>query len=172
MLFLYLGLTYLLPVLTDSDVQNGFCTKLLKMMVSRSDVEEAHINCLVLDMHINSHSPHFDGSQIELAALLKRRFVNRELLHRLFNLGMQVREHDLLEAVKNLSESITGMSAVDVILANSSDLSSDSFQEALQAAKKAFKHQFASYLSRHAVKHESSDTETKVGSQCCRYKGL
>ena len=154
----------MLPVLTDADVRSGFSTKVLKMMVSRSDIDEKHVKFLVLDMHISSQCPHFDASQIEVAGLVKKRFIDRQLLQELFKLGMQVREEDILEAVKSLPESNTGMSTLDLILANSSALSPNSFDKALQAASKAKKEQFVSRLSRHTVKPKPIDlsAETKV----------
>lgn len=163
-------LTYLLPVLTDADVQSGFCTKVLKMMISRSDMEEKHVKFLVLDMHINSQCPHFDGSQIEVASLVKKRFIDRQLLQKLFKLGMRVREESIVEAVKSLPENSTGISTLDLILANSSDLSPSSFDKALQAASKAKKEQFSSRLTRHTVKHKATGLAAEARKSVIKLK--
>ena len=140
----------MLPILNDSNVQSGFCTKLLQEFLSRQDTKESYLQFLLFEMPISSSTPPFDASCIELSAVLKKRFTDNKLLRGLFELGMTAEMTDIQIAVDVLPDTEVGVKNLELILSRCSLVAS--LKSMRHAAKKAGKTRLASCLAKHEPK--------------------
>ena len=88
-------------------VQNGFCTELLRSLLSHNEAKEAHIKLLV-EMPIHADPPHFDGSKVKVSKLLKMKFTHEKIMKCLLQCGMKNDKSDMKLAVKTLAGDNTG----------------------------------------------------------------
>lgn len=143
---LSVGLTHLLPILTDNDVQSGFCTRLLQELLSRPETKQNHLQFLVLQMYINSFKPPFDASCVALSEILKRRFTNEKLLVRLFELGMRIKDTDIEIAVEVLPNRNASVKTLELILSEYGKLTS--LKSLCEVAKRSGNTRLVSYLAK------------------------
>jgi len=147
----FLGQTHLIPAFQDSNVQSGFCTNLLQELVSHHDTQQSHISFVVLEM---SYSRPFDVSSIQLTKLLKKPVRHLPLLKRMFELGMTVKDEDVMVAVEILPDDRTDI--LQLILSNFKP--EPAFYKAVhKAAHRKGKRQLLTCLNKHAPQSPHGD---------------
>ena len=145
------------PLLNDQHVQSGFCTRLLLNLLKREDTKEAHIRLLLMEIPIDSDSPPFNGSKIEVSVLLKRKFISRRILDFLFDCGMKAKQNDLTMAV----EMLTGdnFSTLEMICAHFDGNLQEAFEVTCPVAVKHKKIKFVHYFLKKGCKLPCSSQE-------------
>lgn len=77
----------------------GFTTQLLLELLKRSDAKTEHFLYVLTQMKIESPTkPHFDGSKVEMSALLRKRISDVDVFKTLFECGMRVQSDDFYTA--------------------------------------------------------------------------
>ena len=89
------------PLMGNRHVQSGFCTQLLRSLLSHHEAKEAHIKLLV-EIPIHADPPHFDGSKVKVSNLLKKKFTHEKIMKCLLQCGMKIDKSDMKVAVKTL----------------------------------------------------------------------
>ena len=144
-----LGQTHLFPILQDSHVQSGFCTSLLREIVSRQDSQQRHLQFVVQEMRVMSSNQPFDASCIHLSTLLKKPIRYLPLLKKMFELGMTVRKEDIKVAFEVLPDD-----QVDILelVLSEFKFESTSFEAVRKAAVESNKNQLLACLNKHMPK--------------------
>ena len=89
------GHTNLISALRDEHVKSGFTTQLILELLKRSDTRTEHFVYVLTKMPIISVIvPHFEGSKVEISALLKKRISDVDVFKVLFKCGMIVQSGD------------------------------------------------------------------------------
>ena len=133
----------LLPTLQPGDVQSGFSTKLLRELVPRSEVRQSHLLFVIFHLPpLSLATRAYNASQISLGLLLEKPVDDDSLLKRLFDLGMRVKEEDVMKAVNLLPES--KLKTLQLILGHATVIEvsrrciSDASEKAMEAKKMNF----------------------------------
>ena len=100
----------LLPVLTAKHVRCGLTTTILKEMLDSPNFTSEHINCLLLEMTIDSSvSPHFDMDGMNTVSLLKKKVFSLEAHQKMVRCGMVVTAATVEFAVQCLGKTKTDL---------------------------------------------------------------
>ena len=113
-------------LLNEVHVRSGFCTKLLLNLLKRDESKENHIQLLLMNMPINSTEPPFDGSKVNVSALLKKKCTNAKMLDLLFDCGMKCELVDIALATETLPGD--SVSTLNTLCARFEGKPSDAFE--------------------------------------------
>ncbi len=80
-------------------MKSEFPSQILQEMLKREDVQTSDLHQLLVKLEIRAkQTPHFDGSKVSVASLLKRGLGDAPVFQKLCECGMRIDAHDFVLA--------------------------------------------------------------------------